>query len=325
MERKEMSAKELDDKLSNLGYSAYLSFCGVKPDKDGDFPDDGYSKAEYAERNPRKCYDRIDEQLLVEIRKTYDLLLKKSVDENYFFIGANYKTLVKSVMSQISHYNDPMYEYEEEDFIRIQIDNMKFALKTSVIDYTQINETPDFEAGVDSHFLFLNYKQLSGIKRNLEKAIALLENILKNRNDLWIANKIKELEGETPPPPKETSTKTIKDWFSDKTKYDPFIKKLETEGIIDSNFNILPQEDKGFTHLRMKACIGFLLVQKGYLKFRKNSNRFIDKDLCEALNNTFPENNLSTSNYSDAKKQFIIGFNDKNFFDTHLNKLHFIK
>lgn len=122
---------------------------------------------------------------------------------------------------------------------------------------------------------------------------------------------------------------SLKEWFSKEKNYELFIKKLIKDGIIDLDFNILIQEDKGFKPLRMKAGIGYLLLKNNWLKTNENGKPISQKTLCELLNNTFTDVNcdLSESNYCAAKKTFdkmSIPFN-KNYKDCHLDKLHFIK
>ncbi|WP_111685122.1 hypothetical protein [Winogradskyella tangerina] len=173
-----MTAKELDQKLDNLGYAAVSKLVGVELDEYGNMKDDP-EKFELLYKNPIKLYDQMDKTIVDEIRQTYRKLQVLSVEEDYFFIGANYKTLVKCVLRDMSKYNDPLTGYEDEDYLKVIIGKLKHSIKNEIVHIRDL--TPDYEFGWGcDYFLFLQLIPHIDAKRNIKKAIKILKQELLN-------------------------------------------------------------------------------------------------------------------------------------------------
>jgi hypothetical protein len=168
-----MTAEELHDELEDLGYKAFAELSGIGLNKEGNLID-APEIFEKIYEDPEKFFRKMDKNVVQNIRTKYDALVKKATEEEYaYFLGTNYNILVKCALRDMSNYNDPLTGYEEEDFIKVRIENMKFFLKETLVRIEKL--TPEFELGHNAYILFLNFKQQDDIKRNIKKAIKILK------------------------------------------------------------------------------------------------------------------------------------------------------
>ncbi|MGG5486907.1 hypothetical protein [Gaetbulibacter sp. PBL-D1] len=172
-----MTIEELYSNLDDLGYKAFAEISGIGLDDEGNL-NSAPEIWEKLYKNPKKYFNNLYQKDIVgEIQEKYNELVKRATEEEYYhFKGTNYNVLVKCVLRDMSNYNDVLTGYEEEDYIKVQIKNMKYFLKNSLIKIENI--TPEFELGCDAYILFLNVRQYNALKRNLKKAIKILKNEL---------------------------------------------------------------------------------------------------------------------------------------------------
>ena len=148
---------------------------GIGFDSDGHLLEDR-EKLEKILVNPTYYFSNIDKSLICDIDETYNELVKKSIEEEFFYEGSNYKTIVKCILRDKSKLNNYLTGFEEVDFIKHYIRLLEGFLKYHVISIHDLKS--DF---VDSFYYipFLHAAKIDSIKRNLNKAIKILKQEVK--------------------------------------------------------------------------------------------------------------------------------------------------
>lgn len=107
-------------------------------------------------------------------------------------------------------------------------------------------------------------------------------------------------------------------------KYNWLIDRLVKEELIDNDFKILSQKQKGFTELKLVSALGFLIDKNKHHYVNNKFEKLTDVLICKAITSTFKisekHKELSTSTFSHHKKNTFKEYPN----DTHLDLLHFM-
>lgn len=169
----------LEDRLIEL-YNEYLSrILGFDP-----------MKNEPLNNNQKKIIDDFLKRPLDYLAKlvvtdekfsdTFEQLVVKSIREEFFYYGSNYKTIVSCVLRDKAEKNNRFSGYEEVDYIKDAIIDLKDFLE-NYASQSMYQITPEFcISDPFGYMIFLSPMHFNNIRRNLKKAIKILKQEVKN-------------------------------------------------------------------------------------------------------------------------------------------------
>ncbi len=129
-------------------------------------------------------HNAIGDPLEEELNSIYDKLVEKSTKEEYLFIGADYKTLVKCILKNIPKSYNPSNQHQEDchlidkiNYLEEYIDFFDYTIKHRLAHILDLEDGYKFKAY--RYILFLEPEKIERIKINLKKTVFILEQELK--------------------------------------------------------------------------------------------------------------------------------------------------